>query len=70
MSDIIFVYFLVDINKCVGFVFGDEGDDCISIVSGSENVRATGITCGPGHGIRSNHLSPYFHLKFSFPSYL
>lgn len=29
-----------------------EGDDCISIVSGSQNVRATDITCGPGHGIR------------------
>jgi polygalacturonase len=29
-----------------------EGDDCISIVSGSENVEATDITCGPGHGIR------------------
>jgi hypothetical protein len=28
------------------------GDDCISIVSGSEFVRATGIFCGPGHGIR------------------
>lgn len=30
-----------------------EGDDCISIVSGSKNVEATDITCGPGHGIRS-----------------
>ena len=28
------------------------GDDCISIVSGSKNVTATDITCGPGHGIR------------------
>ena len=29
-----------------------EGDDCISIVSGSKNVQASDITCGPGHGIR------------------
>ncbi|OMO71482.1 Glycoside hydrolase, family 28 [Corchorus olitorius] len=29
------------------------GDDCISIVSGSQNVQAMDITCGPGHGIRS-----------------
>ena len=37
---------------CGWWFMYDEGDDCISIVSGSQNVQATDITCGPGHGIR------------------
>lgn len=28
------------------------GDDCISIVSGSSNIKMKRIYCGPGHGIR------------------
>ncbi|KAI0524331.1 hypothetical protein KFK09_003697 [Dendrobium nobile] len=42
----------ITINQCTFAT----GDDCISIVGGSQDVHATNITCGPGHGISIGSL--------------
>ncbi|CAN6295984.1 unnamed protein product [Urochloa humidicola] len=42
----------VSISECTI----STGDDCVSIVTGSMFVRATGIFCGPGHGISIGSL--------------
>lgn len=34
-----------------------NGDDCVSIGSGSHHVDIRNLTCGPGHGIRYGHYA-------------
>nr|GMC75034.1 polygalacturonase-like [Ipomoea batatas]GMD21736.1 polygalacturonase-like [Ipomoea batatas] len=50
----------IHIAKIVGAVIKDSvfatGDDCISIGDGLENLKITGVTCGPGHGISVGSL--------------
>ncbi|XP_031113893.1 polygalacturonase QRT2-like isoform X1 [Ipomoea triloba] len=39
------------------------GDDCISIVNESKNVRVSRIVCGPGHGISIGSLGKNYDLE-------
>ncbi|KAH7661754.1 Polygalacturonase protein [Dioscorea alata] len=45
----------INISNCVI----QTGDDCISIVSGSQAVTVMDITCGPGHGISIGSLGSH-----------
>ena len=50
---------------CTFVLWVGVGDDCISIVTGSMFIRATGIFCGPGHGIRYVISSKTLNLYLS-----
>lgn len=46
---------MLGINKCCEkylIIVIVVGDDCISIVNASSNIKMKNIECGPGHGIR------------------
>ncbi|CAI0465418.1 unnamed protein product, partial [Linum tenue] len=41
------------------------GDDCIAINTLCSNINITGVTCGPGHGIRFDIRTKLFKKKSS-----
>ncbi|XP_027907635.1 probable polygalacturonase At3g15720 [Vigna unguiculata] len=50
----------IDISSSKRILIKDSniasGDDCIAIIGDSSNINATGIACGPGHGISIGSL--------------
>ena len=49
------------LSNCVLYY---SGDDCISIVNASSNIKMKRIFCGPGHGIRYHQIFiPQFSTK-------
>ncbi|KOM58501.1 hypothetical protein LR48_Vigan11g153500 [Vigna angularis] len=50
----------IDISSSKSILIKDSniacGDDCIAIIGDSSDINATGIACGPGHGISIGSL--------------
>ncbi|CAH9092003.1 unnamed protein product [Cuscuta europaea] len=50
-------------NVVISDSFIGTGDDCISIVNGSTNVKILRVVCGPGHGISIGSLGKHENLE-------
>lgn len=51
-------------NIRISYTTISTGDDCISMVSGSQNIDISNVACGPGHGISIGSLGRGHNKEF------